>query len=183
MDILEHNVLEYKALQIDEEMYVALYDDAFPMIALIVSRGGGTPSDAEDVFHDALIALLETRGTMVIRDHCRYVVGIAKHLWARKSKTNVNLLRLNDFEKKLSIPDVLHVEPSMARLLRLLQRAGARCLDLLHDFYFSQLTISELARRHHLGSPRSASVQKYKCIEKVRNAVAVNNYSYDDFLE
>jgi len=176
------NDVKSPALQLDEAMYTALYDEVFPVIASLISRQGGSRSDAEDIFQDALIALLDSYQRTIIQDPTRYLVGIAKHLWVRKARTHGRFLQLDVYERSLTLPDEIASEADASTLLRFLQRAGAKCLDLLSDFYFAGLSVAEIASRHGFATVHSASVQKHKCLEKVRNIVKEKQLRHEDFV-
>ena len=177
------NCIETPAIRLDEELYTAMYDDVFPVIAALISRQGGSRSDAEDVFQDALIVLIDMHQRTIIEDRSRYLVGIAKHLWLKRARTTGRLLKLDDYERALTIPDEQASEVETSALLRFLQRAGAKCMSLLSDFYFGGLSISQITTEHGFATDHSASVQKYKCIEKVRNIVKEKQILYEDFME
>jgi hypothetical protein len=66
--------------------------------------------------------------------------------------------------------------------VRLLMATGRRCMDLLHAFYYSKLPVKQLSLRLGYGSERSATVQKYKCMEKVRDTIKKQSLGYEDFL-
>ena len=176
------NEIQYHVTRLDEALYTTLYDEVFPVIASVISRQGGTRSDAEDIFQDALIALLDSQHRTTIHDPVRYLVGIAKHLWLRKAKANGRFLKLDDYERSLMLPDELGSEAETSTLLQFLQRAGSRCMDLLSDFYFAGLSISEIALRNGFASVHSASVQKHKCLEKIRNVIKEKQLSHEDFM-
>jgi DNA-directed RNA polymerase specialized sigma24 family protein len=171
------------AAQLDEVFYAALYDDVFPVVASIISRQGGNRTEAEDIFQDAIIALLDAHQRTHIADHRRYIVGIAKHLWLRRSGSGVRFLSLDDFERSLSIPDSIPAENTPSPLLRVLQRTGSKCLDLLSDFYFAGLTLAQVTLRHSFHNTHSAAVQKHKCVEKLRTVVKEKSLSYEDLAE
>lgn len=177
------NTIQQPIVQLDDAMYGSMYDEVFPLIASIVSQQGGSRSDAEDIFHDALIAFLDQRFRMAIEDPARYIVGIAKHLWMRRAKLNGRFIKLDDFERALVVPDEVASEVAPSALLQFLQRAGERCMNLLGDFYFSGLSIAQIVTRHGFATDHSASVQKHKCLEKVRNIVKEKQLSHEDFLE
>lgn len=166
---------------LDEALYGQLYDEVYPVVASLISRQGGSRAEAEDIFQDAVLVLLDMNQRETIRDHRKYLVGIAKHLWLRRAKGGVRYLALDDFEQSLSIPEAPSEEGQDA-LLRLLQRSGSKCLDLLSDFYFAGLTIAEVANRHGFTNAHSASVQKHKCVEKLRSVVRGKSYRYEDFI-
>jgi RNA polymerase sigma factor (sigma-70 family) len=161
-----------------------LYDEVFPAIASFIGRQRGSREDAEDIFQDAVIILMNNTGRAVeIRDRARYVMGIAKHLWLQKRGAQRHLVRFDAYELALQIPDTIDRSPEPARLLRMLQRTGRKCLDLLSDFYFAGLSVKQLAARHGFSSEHSASVQKYKCIEKIRTVIKSSDAKYEDFLD
>ena len=174
---------QYPFVQLDEDMYAALYDDVYPVIASIISRQGGTLSDAEDVFQDALIAFMDQHNRILIDDYSRYIVGIAKHLWLRRARLDKRFLKLNDYEQSLQLPDEVASEVVPSALLRFLQRAGSKCMNLLSDFYFAGLSISQLSARYGFATDHSAAVQKHKCLEKVRTIVKEKQLSHEDFME
>lgn len=165
---------------IDLELYSAMYEEAYPVIASFVSRQGGSKADAEDIFQDTIVALFLKADRSGVQDHTRYVIGIAKHLWLRKTKKALRVLPLDTFEQSLTVPEEIIELHTPSALFQLLQRVGKRCLDLLSDFYFSGYTIAEVAVRNGLGSTHSASVQKHKCVEKMRNVVKQKALNYDD---
>jgi len=170
-------------LELDEDLYTALYDDVFPVVASLISRQKGSLADAEDIFQDAIIALLDANQRLAIDDHRKYIVGIAKHLWLRRSGNNSRHVALDDFERLLSIPEIIPDDKSPSRLLHFLERTGRKCMELLSDFYFAGLSISQVAVRHGLQNAHSASVQKHKCVEKLRAVVKTKSYSYGDFTD
>jgi hypothetical protein len=86
-------------------------------------------------------------------------------------------------ENSISIPDDYFSTPSNTRLLTVLERAGKKCMDLLREFYFRSQTIKKLARTLGYANEHSASVQKYKCLQKVKNLVKTKELAYDDFME
>ena len=91
-------------------------------------------------------------------------------------------LKLDDYEQTLMPPDEIASEIQPSVLLRFLQRAGSKCMDLLSDFYFASLSAAELAVSHGFSSAHSASVQKNKCLEKVRSIVKEKQLQHEDFM-
>lgn len=169
--------------QLEESLYIDMYDDVFPVVASIISRQGGSRTDAEDIFQDALIAYIDKQTKSVIDDPKKYIVGIAKHLWLKRSRRNEIFLKLDNYEQSLVLPAEIASEIREGALLRFLQRAGKKCLDLLSDFYFGGLTVGELAGKHGLSGTHSASVQKNKCLDKVRSVVKEKQLRHEDFME
>ena len=158
-----------------------LYKKAFPVVAAWVSRRGGSFDDARDVFQEALIIYYEKNAASenFCRDEKAYLLGIAKHLWLRKFQSGKNFMPLDD---DLSDPQE-PAQPSELKLLHVLETAGKKCLELLRAFYYDRQPLKQVAENFGYSGERSATVQKYKCLEKVRETVKEKSLRYADFLE
>jgi hypothetical protein len=56
-------------------------------------------------------------------------------------------------------------------------------MDLLRSFYYDHLPLADAAILFGFSGVRSATAQKYKCLEKVRETVKQNALAYEDFVE
>lgn len=171
-----------------EMRFEHLYEEAFPVVADIVSKQGGSFHDAKDIFQDALIIFYEKNvsGELNIKlSDEAYVVGIAKHLWIKKFKSRYRLLSFDFLEKEIRLPqDYFEMETKKTnRLLHLLEVAGKKCIELLRSIYYDKLSMNEVSKVHGFSNPHSASVQKYKCIEKIKVIVEQKSFNYEDFME
>ena len=167
-----------------ERWFVDLYQRAFPAVARYVQRRGGSLPQAQDVFQDALVIYYErTLSAADPPEHEEaYLLGIARHRWtATCRRTGQEVPLDNAAELDWAEEDVLL--PSGQKLLRVLTAAGKKCMDLLRAFYYDQLPLTEVAHAFGYAGVRSATVQKYKCLEKVRTTVKEKSLTYDDFLE
>lgn len=178
-----------RLLQNNREVFFrGLYERSFPMVAKMIQRTGGNLNDAQDVFQDALVIFFEK-----IKDEQlelknspnAYVLGIAKHLWYQKAKLAAGIIPLTELEKGLLVePDYFKADRQIARksqLIQFLEKAGQKCLDLLQAFYYQKNSLAEIKERFGYSSVRSATVQKYKCLEKIRKEV--KNKSYAEVFE
>lgn len=164
-------------------LFAQLYEEAFPNVAKFVANRGGTFDDAKDIFHDALVILYEksmTQRKAGIESTERYLVGIAKHLWIRKFNNNLKTVGLDDLEKSISIPEDYY-EPEGSRLTSLLELTGRKCLQLLRAFYYDNLALEQIKTTFGFSTTHSASAQKFKCIEKMRNIIQKKSMGYEDF--
>ena len=162
---------------------VALYKRSFPKVASDLSRRGATFEETKDLFNDAVLIMYEraVAGKPEPLSEASYLTGVARHLWYRRYRAS---------KETALVPDpglIAEVEafeqPSSGKLLRLMQTAGRRCLDLLQAFYYERLGLAEIAREFGYSGVRSATVQKYKCLEKIRDHVKERGEGYEDFLE
>ncbi len=184
VDDTDRAVARLQTPAISEEQYIALYDQVYPVVASLVRRSGGTRDDADDIFQDAVIVAMEahTRGT-VIADMERYVTGVARHLMLRRLSGQKLNISLDNYEAVLTVPDEDELKPQASVLLRFLQQSGKKCMDLLSDVYFSGSSLADLAVQHGFKSVRSLSVQKHKCLTKLRSIVKSKSINYEHFTE
>lgn len=166
-------------------LFMQLYQQAFPLVAKYVHRMGGTFEEAKDVFQDTLVIYYEKLTTSDVNltySERSYILGIAKHLWAKKKKLNTRYISLPDSLESIAMEESAG-QSSAEKLLELLQNSGQKCMELLRAFYYDKLTMHKIASLFRFSGERSATVQKYKCLEKVRDIVKEKSLTYEDFLE
>ena len=166
-------------------LFMRLYQQAFPLVAKYVHAMGGSFEEAKDVFQDALVIYYEklaTAGVTLKYSERSYILGIAKHCWAKKNKLNNRYTALPDSLQDIAMEGNTG-QSSAEKLLQLLHTSGQKCMELLRAFYYDKLPMHKLATRFGFSSERSATVQKYKCLEKVRDIVKDKSLTYEDFLE
>lgn len=169
-----------------KQSFTELYEQAFPATARFVSKMGGSFQDAKDIFHDAMIVFFEktTQQRLQIRQSPEaYVLGIAKHLWLHKFKTDRDKVPLDAFEASLSIPADFFLSPTQNKILHILERTGRKCMDLLQAFYYHKHPMQKIAKTFGYTNTHTATVQKYKCLEKVRTVIRQKSISYEDLLD
>lgn len=175
---IENGIAERKAL------FMQLYQQAFPLVARYVSQRGGSFDDAKDLFQDTLVIYYEKLDTAPVTlrySERSYLLGIAKHLWAKKSQ---QLHRHTTWEESLNgLVEENTKTSSSEKLLDLLHTSGQKCMELLRAFYYDKLPLSQITGLFGFSSIRSATVQKYKCLEKVRDTIKEKSLTYEDFLE
>ncbi|HZY40018.1 MAG TPA: sigma-70 family RNA polymerase sigma factor [Mucilaginibacter sp.] len=166
-----------------EQAFIALYKKAFPAVAKYVSKMGGSLDEAKDVFQDSLVIFYEKSVQGAIAVHTNeqaYLSGIAKHLWAKKFHENTlhTMLDAND-----DYIDNEEIHLSQNKLMHYLETAGQKCMELLKAFYYDNLPVISIAGLFGYSGERSATVQKYKCMEKVRETIKEKHLQYEDFVE
>lgn len=150
-----------------------LYRETFPFVARTVARLGGDLDAAKDIFHDALIIYLEKDRKQANRftvSPTAYITGIARILWIRKFNLQSRLTSIAESEEELIIPEDFYPMEEIVpvELSAHLESAGKKCLELLSAFYYDQHSMQEIAERFHYKTRHSATVQKHKCLEKIR---------------
>lgn len=164
-----------------EEHFTRLYLDHFPEVARYIARKGGNLMDARDTFQEALVIYYEK--VMVKKEAPKtnsgaYLFGITRHLWSKRCREKQRFISLS-IQDRPEVPEK-HVTN---RLLHILEKSGEKCMELLQSFYYENLSMKNMADRFGFVSERSATVQKFKCLEKIRNEVKTHALNYEDFLD
>jgi RNA polymerase sigma factor (sigma-70 family) len=184
MEVLERIEINTHAAR--EKLFTDLYERAFPSVARFVSKMRGSFQDAKDIFHDALVIYYEKiqdEKLTINSEPEAYVLGIARHLWMRKFNRDHKSLSFDALESDITTEDNFTADVSDRKLLQFLERTGKRCMDLLQAFYYEKMAMTTIASLFGFRNEHSATVQKYKCIEKVRDTIKEKSMNYEDFLE
>jgi DNA-directed RNA polymerase specialized sigma24 family protein len=172
------------ALQHNREATLTeLYRRTFPMVRRRVQRLGGTEQDAQDVFHDALVIFYEKAigGTLVLTAAAStYLVSISQNLWRQelsRRHRNAAVEWPEDEAPLTEEPNVTETDSAEAfSVLGYVEQLGEKCKSILLSFYYFQQPLEQIATTHQYSSVRSATVQKFKCLERLRKSVrAVRN--------
>ncbi|MGB3468050.1 MAG: sigma-70 family RNA polymerase sigma factor [Cyclobacteriaceae bacterium] len=160
-----------------------LYLECFPVFSRFVSRKGGTLEDARDIFQEALLLYYEkiiTEDFTPGISNQAYLIGICKNRYLKAAGKQLNTYPID----QLDIIDQESVAtPSVNMLARYLKTSGEKCMQLLQSFYYEKLTMKKVADRFGYATERSATVQKYKCLEKVRETINEKSLTYADFID
>jgi RNA polymerase sigma factor (sigma-70 family) len=171
--------------QQEDKQIEQLYRETFPLVARLVKDMGGDLAVAKDVFHDALIIYLEKSraNKLNIKTSPRsYIAGIARILCIRKFKDELLYTSIGyEDEDYPELRDFYKEKQSAKPLLSQLRYAGERCLKLLQAFYYTNLSTQQVAETLDYGSAHSVSVQKYKCLEKVRSQIKQTE-AYEEYI-
>lgn len=158
------------------------YEELFPTVCSYIQKRGGELDNAKELFQEALVIYYEKHaktGFLPEKVEEAYIMGIIKKLWLRMNSDKKEMTSIQDLE--LEEPEK-PVELQTKKLLMFLEATGRKCMELLQSFYYDGLNMKEMSERHGYGSERSVTVQKYKCLEKVRNEVKQRALGYEDFL-
>ena len=153
----------------------ALYQQ-FPMIRKLIRSKGGTRSDAEDVFQEALIVLLKkaaSPGFELTAKLSTYLYSVSRFLWndqLKRRRPQVPFDESPEFDAaETGLEDIIREEARIRVAERIIQNLKERCRELLLLFYHDKLSLVSVAERMGYGSENAAKTQKYKCLETARN--------------
>lgn len=166
-----------------EKFFLKMYRQSFPLVASHVRKNGGTLDDARDIFQDSLVIFYEKAvqpGVVLKKSENAYLFGIARHLWTTRWKKSRQFQCIGDQEEKITEHEKILGQGN--KIVEFLEKSGKKCMELLKAFYYDRLSMEELSTSFGYASTRSATVQKYKCLEKVRDKVKEKALYYEDFV-
>jgi DNA-directed RNA polymerase specialized sigma24 family protein len=159
----------------EQELLIGVYRETFPAAVQLIKRLGGTVEEAKDVFQDALLIYLERKanGGLQIQTSVKgYLLGISKILWLHSREQYFSPL---PEEVESFVQEEQREREGEENIMGYLMLAGKKCLQLLTAFYLEGLSHTEIADQFGFNGVRSATVQKYKCLQKVRNEIKKMN--------
>lgn len=177
------------SIEMDYKMEISvdtqqIYEQALPESIKAIQYLGGSFESGKDVFHDAMVLFMEKDDTSraEIRDPIAFLVTVSKRIYQKKFLRRKKFQRTSDWPNRLNITDEdLYPSWSARRLLRFLEKAGEKCLNLLSTIYFSEIPMEEVADRMGYKNAHSVSVQKHKCLMQLRAIVKRKKIEYDAF--
>ena len=167
--------------QTKEELFTQLYLYTFPVVAKYISKAGGDLEEAREVFQEALLVYYEKMVFLNFEPHTSqkaYILGMAKNIWLKKIEQAHNTEPIENME----ISETQNIEPASEKILLYLQQSGKKCMEMLQSFYYEKMSMANLSTHFGFRNERSATVQKYKCLEKVREVIRKKSLGYEDFL-
>lgn len=171
-------------LQANEDLFFnKLYKKNFNRVLNFVNKNSGTRLDAEDLFQDAMIVLLEKlrQDNFVLTASIHtYVYAICKNLWLKKlrdqsRKYSLDYSKQNNFQE--SISESIDEETGyLEKILMYLSEISAHCNKLIQDIFFEGKSMEQIQKEYGYTTKHNAQNQKYKCInqiKKVKNKLTV----------
>ncbi len=161
----------------DRKVLRAIYQNFAKRISQYVLQQGGSVEDAQDVFQDSLLALMENVQSPDFKlksSFYTYLFSINKYVWYNKAEKKAR--------KSVTIPedDLLIDQTNIERYLLNVEKEnvfeanfsklGAFCKQLL-TLFFEKKSMTEIAERLQLKNEHTARTRKYRCREKLKQLI------------
>ena len=152
-----------------------LYQDNFGKISNFVQNNSGNQADAEDLFQDAMMVLVEKLrqdNFQLTASIDTYVYAICKNLWFKKLRgKNVALSvdEMQSYEFLTSINDSIENEKTyLEKLKGYVLKMTDHCNKLINDIFFKEKAIEQIQKDYGYSTRHNAQNQKHKCVEQIR---------------
>lgn len=153
----------------------------FPDIRRFLKALNCSQRDAEDIFQEALVLFCRKWSDpnfVLTVDAFYYVRNTCKLLWyneARRRQRNPNFTLETDVQQ--IDDDWFAREMKLAHVERALQTIGQQCQQILQLFYGLGWKMADIAAKTGLRNERVAKSQKYRCLQKAKDAVLQSSVS------
>ncbi|QDH78537.1 sigma-70 family RNA polymerase sigma factor [Echinicola soli] len=152
-----------------------LYHDNFHKVSKFVQNNNGNKADAEDLFQEAMIVLVEKLrqdNFHLTASINTYVYAICKNLWFKKLRDRnyeLSVDEMQSFDFANSINSSIEVEKTYIEKLKgYLMKITDHCDKLIRDMFFRGKTIEQIQKDFGYSTVHNAQNQKYKCLEQIR---------------
>ena len=159
----------------DSASFQVLYKFYFPSVASYVKQNMGNTEDAEDIFQEAILVLLQKvrQPDFVLTSALKtYLYAIAKHLWLKRLRKN-KLILVGEAGQDLIESETFSVEinPEKTKedkVTNWLTKITANCQRILKAIFYYHEPIAGVMKIMHWKNTHTAANQQYKCIQQVR---------------
>ena len=156
-----------------------LYKFYFPSIAYHIKQNAGSKEDAEDIFQEAIVVLLQKvrQDNFILTSSLKtYLFAIAKNLWLKRLRDE-ELVSLEDEDLVLVLPgaeaEIFEIETQLEKsdeqkVQTWLEKITENCQRILKAIFFYEEPMDSLMKKMGWKNKHTAANQKYKCIEQVK---------------
>jgi RNA polymerase sigma factor (sigma-70 family) len=161
----------------DNASFELLYKFCFPSIANFIRKNSGNNADAEDVFQEAILVLLQKvkePNFYLTASLKTYLFAVAQNLWLKQLKAKKQVSYFNDLlpdhisNENLLID--LETEKSLFdedKVKNWLGRITINCQEILKFIYFLNQPIEKLRIKMGWKNKHTAANLKYKCLSQL----------------
>jgi len=165
-----------------------LYQDNFGKISNFVQNNSGSQADAEDLFQEAMMVLVEKLrqdNFQLTASMGTYVYAICKNLWFKKLRDknfelSVDEVQSLDFLTSIN-ESIEHEKSYLEKLKGYLIEITDHCNRLIHDIFYKEKAIEQIQKDYGYSTLHNAQNQKHKCVEQIRKVKEKQEISKKDF--
>lgn len=152
-----------------------LYKEYFGMVSRFVTKNNGSMEDAEDIFQESMMVLVEK----LRLDHFQltasiktYIMAICKNLWLKRWRTSHRLTEFTELYNNQFFEEIdLAIDEEKSywdKLQHYLTKITDHCNKLIHDMFFHHKSIEQIQKDYSYTTKHNAQNQKHKCMEQIK---------------
>ena len=176
----DEKIIELLQANKTDKAFYKLYTD-YPKIEKMILAKGGTKTDAQDIFQEALIVfyrkVTETDFKLTAKIGT-YLYSVSRFLWKdestkNKKKNDTELPETLSRDELEEMELLIEKENKLKAVDEVLKTISKKCQEIFQLFYFKNFSMKEIATKMNYTSERIARTQKYKCMEQAKNKVVI----------
>lgn len=148
-------------------------------------RNGGNNDDAEDVLQDACIAVWEKVKVGEFELKARlstFVFAISKNIWLKRLTKMGRQSSMNDINtENMSVNDETFSSENRQIVVKMMDKLGANCKDILLMFYFEGFDMVSIAEKLNYNNADTAKAKKHQCFKHLQELIR-NRYNQQDLI-
>ena len=160
-----------------------LYRSHFESLSWYVLNNQGSQQDAEDVFQEAIVSLIDLikknkfRGESSIKT---FLYSIVRHTWLNELKRRGRALqREMKYEKgkemnEADAGDLVAEREAKLQVMNLVDQLGENCKKILVMFYYQSLPMKEILEELDYENEQVVRNKKYKCLKQLEQMISAN---------
>lgn len=161
--------------------YKLLYTFYYPRIETFVKKNSGTAADAQDVFQETIMVLLDKvpKKDFILTSSIKtYITAVASNIWLKRLRDAKRITRLEmDYElEDMSLAEWEQREERRTQrnlIQRIFERLTRHCVIFLTKTFLTGASRETLMEEMGYKSSHTFDNQKYKCLEQARK----NNFA------
>lgn len=165
-----------------EQTLEDIYKKAYPMVLHYVKQNRGTADDAKDLLQEAIILFYEKvvhEEFSLTASATTYIMAVCKNCWRRELEKRSRQQELPPGISEMAEEASAEANEPHLAITRFVEQLGEKCKEILVAFYYLGHRMEQVAAQHQYRNVRSATVQKFKCLERLRKSLA--SYSIHHF--
>jgi RNA polymerase sigma factor (sigma-70 family) len=160
-----------------------IYAQTYPLVVHYVKQHNGTAEDAQDLLQEAIIVFYEKvmhEQFNLTSSVSTYIVAICRNQWRQELEKRQRRKKQLPHEMLVSWEEPVSETAAPAQnLLQFVAELGQKCGNILIDFYYTGQAMAHIAEKYQYRNIRTATVQKFKCLERLRKSLTA--YKISDF--
>jgi len=145
---------------------------SYPSIRKLVLENSGSKEDAEDLFQEVVLVLMEKTQMsdfQLTSALSSYLYAIARNLWLKELRKRKKMISesFNDLEEEEN--ESSQEEAKRKGAMEAILKLGHKCQQLLILFYYKRYPFDRIAKLLDFRNDKVAKNQKYRCLEKAKS--------------
>ncbi len=160
-----------------------IYRQYSESVSSFIIHYGGSRQDAEDVFQDTVVALIDIIAKGKYRKEASiktFLISVARNIWLNEIKKRERAghrekqFELGRDQKETDIGQLIGDLENKRQLRELVAKLGESCRKILMLFYYENLPMKEIVDQMHYENEQVIRNKKYKCLQQLTGFIKDN---------